>query len=144
MTPEERVLRAHDLSISALLAETIYNFGELLMHPILDSLDKTDHEWLKKLLFTFNEGNIGKFEALAPIFPKEAILQENYAFLRQKICLMALIESVFKRQANDRTMSFKTIGEENRLPIEEVEYLVMKALRFVRASIRPRNLLTFL
>ncbi|KAH6890846.1 proteasome 26S subunit [Coprinopsis sp. MPI-PUGE-AT-0042] len=137
MTPEERVLRAHDLSIAALLAETIYNFGELLMHPILDSLDKTDHEWLKKLLFTFNEGNIGKFEALAPIFPKEAILQENYAFLRQKICLMALIESVFKRQANDRTMTFKTIGEETRLPVEEVEYLVMKALslKLIRGSL---------
>jgi 26S proteasome regulatory subunit N9 len=41
------------------------------MHPILDSLDASPHEWIKKLLFTFNEGNIGKFEALAPLFPKE-------------------------------------------------------------------------
>lgn len=41
------------------------------MHPILDSLNGTQHEWLKKLLFTFNEGNIGKFEALAPLLPKE-------------------------------------------------------------------------
>ena len=41
------------------------------MHPILDALNQTQHEWLKKLLFTFNEGNIGKFEALAPLFPKE-------------------------------------------------------------------------
>ena len=41
------------------------------MHPILDALNGTQHEWLKKLLFTFNEGNIGKFEALAPLFPKE-------------------------------------------------------------------------
>ena len=41
------------------------------MHPILDALDNTAHEWIKKLLFTFNEGNIGKFEALAPLFPKE-------------------------------------------------------------------------
>ena len=41
------------------------------MHPILDALDKTPHEWIKKLLFTFNEGNIGKFEALAPLFPRE-------------------------------------------------------------------------
>jgi hypothetical protein len=41
------------------------------MHPILAALDQTPHEWIKKLLFTFNEGNIGKFEALAPLFPKE-------------------------------------------------------------------------
>ena len=99
-----------------------------LMHPILDSLNATQHEWLKRLLFTFNEGNIGKFEALAPLFPKEPILQENYAFLRQKICLMALIESVFKRDANNRTMTFATIAEETRLPVNEVEHLVMKAL----------------
>ena len=45
--------------------------GPQLMHPILDALDNTEHEWIKKLLFTFNEGNIGKFEALAPLFPKE-------------------------------------------------------------------------
>lgn len=131
LTSEERLLRAHDLAISAFLGDTIYNFGELLMHPILDSLDGTNHEWLKKLLFTFNEGNIGKFESLAPLFPKEPILQENYAFLKQKICLMALIESVFKRSATDRTMSFQTIAQETGLLKEEVEYLVMKALRSV-------------
>ncbi|KAF9007150.1 hypothetical protein BDQ17DRAFT_261781 [Cyathus striatus] len=131
LSPNERLIRAHDLSISAFLADTIYNFGELLMHPILGTLDGTDHEWIKKLLFTFNEGSIGKFEALAPIFPKEPILQENYAFLRQKICLMALIESVFKRPAGERTMSFQTIAEETRLPVDEVEHLVMKALRWV-------------
>lgn len=61
----------------------------------------------------------------------QPILQENYAFLRQKICLMALMESVFKRSADKRTMSFQTIGEETRLPIDEVEHLVMKALRCV-------------
>lgn len=86
MTPEERLGRAHDLGISAFLGDTIYNFGELvsswslvmlvylkacqLMHPILDALNGTPHEWIKKLLFTFNEGSIGKFEALAPLFPQ--------------------------------------------------------------------------
>jgi len=107
------------------------------MHPILDDLDQSEYDWIKKLLFTFNEGNIGKFEALAPLFPKEPILHENYPFLRQKICLMALIESVFKRGAYDRTMSFQTIAEETRLPLEEVEHLLMKALslKLIRGSL---------
>lgn len=115
------------------------------MHPILDALDNTQYDWIKKLLFTFNEGNIGKFEALAPLFPQEVgdgcgepreadiliqpILEQNYPFLRQKICLMALIESVFKRSANERTMTFQTIAEETRLATDEVEHLIMKALR---------------
>ncbi|KAF8486999.1 hypothetical protein DFH94DRAFT_621657 [Russula ochroleuca] len=137
MSQDERLLRAHDLALSAFLAETIYNFGELLMHPILDSLDGTPHEWIKKLLFTFNEGNIGKFEAQSPLFGQEPILLGNYPFLRQKICLMALIESVFARGAYDRTMSFQTISEETRLPLDEVEHLIMKALslKLIRGSI---------
>ncbi|KAI5119270.1 hypothetical protein M0805_007272 [Coniferiporia weirii] len=141
LSPEDRVLRAHDLSISALIGDSIYNFGELLMHPILLSLDSTPHEWIKKLLFTFNAGDIGKFEALAPLFSKEPILQENYPFLRQKICLMALIESVFRRNADNRTMRFQTIAEETRLPVDEVEHLVMKALslKLIRGSLDEVN-----
>ncbi|EIW74854.1 hypothetical protein CONPUDRAFT_132470 [Coniophora puteana RWD-64-598 SS2] len=128
LTAEERLLRAHDLGIAALLGETIYNFGELLMHPILDALDNTDYDWIKRLLFTFNEGNIGKFEAIAPLFPKEPILQDSYPFLRQKICLMALIEVVFRRGAGERTIPFQTVAAETRLPTNEVEHLLMKAL----------------
>ncbi|EMD35192.1 hypothetical protein CERSUDRAFT_116660 [Gelatoporia subvermispora B] len=137
LTQEDRLLRAHDLAISALLGDSIYNFGELLMHPILDALDHTAHDWLKKLLFIFNEGNIGKFEALSPVFTHEPILQEHFTFLRQKICLMALIESVFKRGAYDRTMSFQTIAAEVRLPLDEVEHLLMKALslKLIRGSL---------
>jgi hypothetical protein len=30
MSTEERLVRAHDLAISAFLADTIYNFGELV------------------------------------------------------------------------------------------------------------------
>ena len=48
---------------------------------------------------------------------------------------MALIESVFKRNANDRTMSFQTIAEETRLPLNEVEHLLMKALRYAVCAI---------
>ena len=88
LSAEDRLSRAHDLSVAAFLGDQIYNFGELvwptpvrvyalfpdllqLMHPILDDLDQSEYDWIKKLLFTFNEGNIGKFEALAPLFPKE-------------------------------------------------------------------------
>lgn len=50
-------------------------------------------------------------------------------FLRQKICLMALVESVSKREARQRSLSFETIAKETALPVDEVEHLCMKALR---------------
>lgn len=123
----DQVERAHDLSLAALLGD-IYSFGELLMHPILDTLNGTEHEWLKSLLFAFNAGDIGKFEASAAHFSKQPLLQQALPFLRQKICLMSLIEAVFKRSADNRTIPFKQIALETRLPPDEVEHLVMKAL----------------
>ncbi|PWN40583.1 hypothetical protein IE81DRAFT_217836 [Ceraceosorus guamensis] len=128
LTLEERVERAHDLSISALLGDTIYNFGELLLHPILGDLESTPHAYLASLLNAFNSGSIGHFESLLPKLHNETILKQNEPFLRQKICLMALIESIFKRANDQRTLPFDTIAQETRLPSSEVEHLVMKAL----------------
>ncbi|KAK0543718.1 26S proteasome regulatory subunit [Tilletia horrida] len=128
LAANDRSERAHDLSVSALLGDTIYNFGELLLHPILESLQSTPHAWLSDLLFAFNAGDLGRFESLIPQVEKHALLKDNLQFLRQKICLMALIESVFRRSTDDRTLSFETIAQETRLPVDEVEHLVMKAL----------------
>ena len=36
MSPEERLDRAHDLSVAALLGDTIYNFGELVSEPMMN------------------------------------------------------------------------------------------------------------
>jgi len=41
------------------------------MHPILGALQHSPHEWLRNMLLAFNEGSIGKFDALRPLFPKE-------------------------------------------------------------------------
>ena len=41
---------------------------------------------------------------------------------------MALIEAVFRRPAGARILPFSTIAQETKLPENEVEHLVMKAL----------------
>lgn len=125
---DERQMRAHDLSLSALLAEKIYNFGELLLHPILDALDGTQHAWLKDFVVALNSGDLLKFESLLRHLPSQPLLDAQLGFLRQKVCLMALIESVFKRPPHDRVLSFAAVSHETRLPAYEVEHLVMKAL----------------
>lgn len=124
----KQVELAYNLSIAALLSDKIYNFGELLMHPILDSLLNTEHDWLRELLFAFNTGDLGKYNSLIPQFSKQQLLQEAQVFLKQKLCLSALTEAVFRRPPHDRALSFDTIMEETGVPLEEVEYLLMKAL----------------
>lgn len=71
LNKEERVNRSRDLGIAALLGETIYNFGELLMHPIIIDLKESEYSWLYELLLAFNAGSLGKFESLLPYVQQE-------------------------------------------------------------------------
>ena len=137
LTSAEQQERAFNLSIAALLGDTIYNFGELLLHPILDSLKDTEHTWLRGLLFAFNAGDLNKFNALVVHFKKQPLLESQTSFLREKILLSALTEAVFRRPPHDRAMSFQTILQETKVFPEEVEYMLMKALSLglIRGSI---------
>jgi len=127
LTPAERRSRAYDLSIAALVSDTIYNFGELLLHPILDSLVDED-AWLRDLLFAFNRGDLAAYDVLAGHISSKPLLAEHRDGLRQKIYLAALTETVFRRPPHDRAMSFRTIAEETKVRPDEIEHLIMKAL----------------
>ncbi|OBT90830.1 26S proteasome regulatory subunit N9 [Pseudogymnoascus sp. 03VT05] len=127
LTPAERRNRAYDLSIAALISTSIYNFGELLLHPILDSLVDED-AWLVKLLFAFNRGDLAAYDVLAGHISENKLLSSHKEGLRQKIYLSALTEAVFRRPPHDRAMSFNTIAEETKVRPDEIEHLIMKAL----------------
>jgi len=130
LTNEEKVERAYELSLSALLGEGLYNFGELLMHPILESLVGTPYEWLKNLLYAYNSGNIDAFNTISNSgeFLKESLLVNNLDFLRRKLCLMSLMEHVFQRTKEERgRISFSDIAAETKVAEDEVEHLIMKA-----------------
>ncbi|TGZ80184.1 hypothetical protein EX30DRAFT_320506 [Ascodesmis nigricans] len=128
---------AYNLSVAALLSEKIYNFGELLLHPILDSLKDTEYTWLRDLLFAFNAGDLSKFVGLQSHFHDQPLFKAKEAFLRQKLCMSALTEAVFKRPPHDRALTFDTITSETGVGLDEVEYLLMKALSLglIRGSI---------
>lgn len=48
--------------------------------------------------------------------------------LRQKISLLCLMEMTFKRPSDKRSIKFEEIAAETKLPLKEVEILIMKAL----------------
>ncbi|MCJ1338483.1 26S proteasome regulatory subunit [Bachmanniomyces sp. S44760] len=120
--------RAYDLSVAALVSDSIYNFGELLLHPILGSLNGTEHAWLRDLLFAFNRGDLGAYNVLEANLKKCSLLEEHKTFLWQKISLSALTEAVFRRPPHDRAMTFATISKETHVQPQEIEILIMKAL----------------
>ncbi|KAF5016930.1 hypothetical protein F66182_11231 [Fusarium sp. NRRL 66182] len=128
LSQEERISRAYDLSVAALVSDSIYNFGELLLHPILDSLTETPHSWLRDLLFAFNRGDLTAYDVLAGNISKNKLLESHRQFLYIKISLSALTEAVFRRPPHDRTMTFSTISAETKVQPDEIEHLIMKAL----------------
>lgn len=124
----EQAERAFNLGLAAILGEGVYNFGELLAHDVLLSLKGTDKEWLVDLLYAFNSGNISKFEELKKFWATQPDLAAAELQMRQKISLLCLMEMTFQRPATDRQLTFQIIAQTARIPVSEVELLVMKAL----------------
>eukprot|EP00008_Paramoeba_atlantica_P003845 CAMPEP_0201490026 /NCGR_PEP_ID=MMETSP0151_2-20130828/24723_1 /ASSEMBLY_ACC=CAM_ASM_000257 /TAXON_ID=200890 /ORGANISM="Paramoeba atlantica, Strain 621/1 / CCAP 1560/9" /LENGTH=396 /DNA_ID=CAMNT_0047875813 /DNA_START=60 /DNA_END=1250 /DNA_ORIENTATION=+ len=122
-----------DLCLSALVSETIYTFGDLLTHKILDvvSQDKSK-QWIVFLLRAFSSGNIERYEALVEehkvTLNQQPLLVQNVQLLSQKISILSLIELIFQQSLSDRTIPFPVIAKATKLPVEEVELLLMKSL----------------
>lgn len=118
---------AYDLALAALIGN-IYSFGELLQNPILNVLNETEHKWLPQLLQSFNQGDIRAFQqASEQKGLQQEIISKNNSFLNQKIRIMSLIEMVFSRSSDNRTLSFTEISQTCQLPENQVELLLMKA-----------------
>ncbi|XP_057312291.1 26S proteasome non-ATPase regulatory subunit 13-like [Hydractinia symbiolongicarpus] len=133
--------RAFNLSLAALLGSDVYNFGELLAHEVLQYLKRTEFAWLIDVLYAFNSGNIQKFLDLKPSWSKQPDLAANETTMMQKITILCLMELTFKRKSTDRSFPFQLISEHTRLPVHEVELLVMKALSLglIKGSIDEVN-----
>jgi len=128
LSGEEQVQQATFLSLSALLGDKVYNFGELLAHPVLSSLAGTDSAWLVELLHTFNSGDVAKFRAMKPKWSTQPDLLAAEGLLFEKVCLLCLMEMTFRREANQRQVKFSEIAEATTLPVDQVELLIMKCL----------------
>ncbi|XP_041084593.1 26S proteasome non-ATPase regulatory subunit 13-like isoform X5 [Polyodon spathula] len=120
--------KAFTLGLAALLGEGIYNFGELLMHPILESLRSTDNRWLIDTLYAFNRGDVEAFYILKGCWDTQTDLAANESKLKEKLQLLCLMEMVFTRPAHRRQITFQEISSRAKLPVNKVELLVMKAL----------------
>merc|ERR1711983_766425 len=128
LSKEDQQSHAYHLSLAALLGKGIYNFGELLAHPVLQTLNGTPNEWLINLLVAFNSGDVKAYDKLRPQLTKQADLNGNQEILFEKLCLLVLMEMTFRRDANDRQITFGDVAQNTGLGDDKVELLVMKAL----------------
>jgi 26S proteasome regulatory subunit N9 len=95
-------------------------------------LEGTDKQWLSDLLHAFSKGDIDKFNAViasnAAEFDAQPALATKRESIKEKIALLALMVLVFQRPSHERNISFAEIADVTRLPVDQVEWLVMRAL----------------
>uniref|UniRef100_A0AAV1VDN3 PCI domain-containing protein n=1 Tax=Peronospora matthiolae TaxID=2874970 RepID=A0AAV1VDN3_9STRA len=141
MRPEERFDLAVNISIAALTGDGVFNFGEVLATPILGALENTDKQWLSDLLHAFNKGDIDRFNEIvgqnSKEFNAQPALVTKQEYVKEKVALLALMVLVFQRPSHERNISFREIAEATRLPQDQVEWVVMRALscKLIKGSI---------
>jgi len=132
LSSEEQCEIARDICLAALAADSIFTFGELLQHPILQSLNDTEFAWMPAMLKALNVGNISAYDELcaseAAKINSFPIVIASQTLLRQKLSIAALIELIFRRKADERLIAFTDIAAGTGVPLNEVELLLIKAL----------------
>lgn len=123
---------AVDLALAALLGEDLYNFAELIAHPIRAALDGSAFAWLADIIGAFNDGDLHAYDELcvkhADALNAQPALVANERKLREKITILCLLQIVFQLPAEKREISLADIAARTKLSVDGVEYLLMKAL----------------
>lgn len=104
-------------------------------------MEGTNKQWLSDLLHAFNRGDIDQFNDIVgknqAEFDAQPALSSKKEYVKEKVALLALMVLVFQRPAQERNIAFIEIAEVTRLPVAQVEWLVMRALscKLIKGSI---------
>jgi 26S proteasome regulatory subunit N9 len=129
---EERYALATDMALAALTGEGVYNFGEVIATPVLAELTDSPNQYLRDLVIALNQGNIDVFNAVIDsnreVYFAQEVLKNCHEQIQQKVVLLSLMNVVFELPSHERNISFATIANESRVPIEQVDWILMRAM----------------
>lgn len=129
---DEKLILATDIAIASITGDDIYNFGQVLATPILTVLIGTSNEWMYQLVLILNRGDIDGFNMLVNNYReqyyKQQFLASRHEEIKKKMVLLSLLNIAFERPPHDRTISFNDIAVRTRIPIEQVEWVLMRAM----------------
>lgn len=117
---------SYELAIALLLAPNMYNIGELLEQPIFKALQGSEYDWLYNLMKICDSGNVSEFESRLTNLPAE--LADSKDQILEKTKILAIMELVFGKEKTNWEISFQEIAETARVPDDQVEWILMKAM----------------
>lgn len=120
------------MGMSVILGKKIYNIAELVDKEIIKSLTATQYVWLYDIMQAFNSARVQEFYKAIENYKEniQAIpeIKENVEQMYVKIRILALLDLIFTRQKEDRNLSFEIVSKVTEVKLEEVEWLLMKAM----------------
>lgn len=129
---EERTIVGVDLILAALLGDDTYAFGELLRNPVVVELKTGPHQWLYALLQSVDAGDLQRFREVCiqngPYFEAQPLLVSNRHKLEQKTSLLSLVNHITASATANAQFSFQSLSSSSKIPLEDVERLVMRAI----------------
>ena len=132
LSPAERYNLAIDLSLAALTGEGVFNFGEVVTAPALQCLEGTEVYYLVALLSAGARGDVMGFQRVADAHAAAIQMQPSLVSraeaVKEKITLLALVNMIFDRPSLERTLSFEDIADRVVVPLDQVEWVIMRAL----------------
>lgn len=126
---------------SAILSTDEYNFGELMQQPLMVELKGTENSWFLDLLQAFHDGSIDGYDKCIAqhkaSIAKSMLAPHADTILKEKMTLLALLELAFVSGGKKRVLGFDTIAQACRVPINQVELVIMKAMskKLIRGTI---------
>ena len=129
---EEKLDLCYKMCSAMLIGEKLYNFAELIEKDFFKLMHGSKYEWISNLILSFNSAKVDQFLSMVGQNKKQIeenpILKERKDFLPVKIRIAALLDHIFQKNKNERTLTFEEICKVCVTEEDKIEYISMKAL----------------
>lgn len=129
---EDKLELCYKMCSSMLVGEKLYNFAELIEKEFFKLMKGTQYEWISNLILSFNSSKVDQFMSMLEQnknnIESNSVLAQKKEFLPIKIRIAALLELIFQKNKNERTLSFEEICKVCLTEEDKIEYISMKAL----------------
>ncbi len=128
----EKLNLCFKMCVASLIGEKMFNFAELIEKDFFKLMQGTQYEWIYNLILSFNSSKVDQFLQMIKNYESQIksnnILKDKIDFLGMKIRIAALLDLIFQKNKNERTILFKEIMQNCLVDSKEIEFIVMKAL----------------
>ena len=129
---EDKLNLCYKMCSAMLIGEKLYNFAELIEKDFFKLMHGTQYEWISNLILSFNSAKVDQFLSMMKQNERKInenpILKDKKDYLPIKIRIAALLELIFQKNKNERTLSFDEICKVCLTDEDKIEYIGMKAL----------------